>query len=80
MRAIWVTRKGGPEVLKVREGLAANDYTDPGPYKHPSGTVAYEWKGDASAVPPAPAAQPAAAPSGTAPLRAVRPGGGHHDH
>jgi FtsP/CotA-like multicopper oxidase with cupredoxin domain len=29
-------------VMKVREGMAANDYKDPGPYKNPSGTVAYE--------------------------------------
>jgi manganese oxidase len=32
-------------VVKVREGLARNDYKDPGWYKHPPGTVAYEWKG-----------------------------------
>jgi manganese oxidase len=32
-------------VLKVREGLARNDYRDPGWYRHPPGTVAYEWKG-----------------------------------
>ena len=31
-------------VIKVREGLAANDYKDPGPYDHPAGTVAYEFK------------------------------------
>jgi len=29
-------------VVKVREGLAANDYKDPGWYAHPQGTVAYE--------------------------------------
>jgi manganese oxidase len=29
-------------VVKVREGLARDDYKDPGPYKHPDGTVAYE--------------------------------------
>ena len=29
-------------VMKVREDLAPNDYKDPGPYKHPSGTVAHE--------------------------------------
>jgi len=34
-------------VVKVREGLARNDYKDPGWYRHPAGTVAYEWKGDA---------------------------------
>jgi len=32
-------------VMKVREGLGANDYRDPGPYKNPEGTVAYEFKG-----------------------------------
>ena len=29
-------------VMKVREGLARNDYSDPGWYQHPPGTVAYE--------------------------------------
>ena len=32
-------------VMKVREGLSAGDYKDPGWYKHPEGTVAYEYKG-----------------------------------
>jgi FtsP/CotA-like multicopper oxidase with cupredoxin domain len=32
-------------VVKVREGLTRDDYKDPGWYKHPAGTVAYEWKG-----------------------------------
>jgi hypothetical protein len=32
-------------VVKVREGLARNDYKDPGWYRHPPGTVAYEWTG-----------------------------------
>ncbi|WP_336810701.1 multicopper oxidase family protein [Bosea sp. MMO-172] len=32
-------------VVKVREGLAKNDYKDPGWFKHPEGTVAYELKG-----------------------------------
>jgi FtsP/CotA-like multicopper oxidase with cupredoxin domain len=32
-------------VVKVREGLAPGDYADPGPYRHPAGTVAYEYKG-----------------------------------
>ena len=31
-------------VLKVRDGLAAGDYRDPGWYEHPPGTVAYELK------------------------------------
>jgi hypothetical protein len=32
-------------VMKVREGLAANDYRDPSPYKNPEGTVAHEVQG-----------------------------------
>ena len=38
-------------VVKVREGLARNDYKDPGWYKHPPGTVAYEFKGKAPQAP-----------------------------
>jgi len=38
-------------VMKIREGLAANDYRDPGPYEHPARTVAYEFKGDAAEPP-----------------------------
>ena len=34
-------------VLKVRKDQKPGDYKDPGWYKHPAGTVAYEWKGDA---------------------------------
>ncbi len=30
-------------VVKVREGLARNDYKNPGWYKHPAGTQAYAW-------------------------------------
>jgi manganese oxidase len=29
-------------VMKVRDGLEPGDYRDPGWYKHPQGTVAYE--------------------------------------
>jgi hypothetical protein len=32
-------------VVKVREGLARDDYRDPGWYAHPAGTIAYEWQG-----------------------------------
>ena len=32
--------------LKVREGLARNDYKDPGPYQFPKGSVAYEFVGE----------------------------------
>lgn len=33
-------------VVKVRDEVKRNDYTDPGWYKHPPRTVAYEWKED----------------------------------
>ena len=33
-------------VLKVRKDQRPGDYKDPGWYKHPAGTVAYEWKGE----------------------------------
>ncbi|KQP67939.1 copper oxidase [Methylobacterium sp. Leaf111] len=42
-------------VLKVRPGLAADDYRDPGWYQHPAGSVAYEWTGE-------PMPEPARAP------------------
>lgn len=32
--------------VKIREGLARNDYKDPGFYKHPKGTVAHEIVND----------------------------------
>ena len=62
-------------VMKVRDGLARNDYKDPGWYKHPAGTVAYEWKGEV----PAATRQPPAPPGGTE-LRAKKPAGGHAGH
>jgi hypothetical protein len=37
-------------VVKVRDGLARNDYKDPGWYKQPTGTQAYEWNGEAPRV------------------------------
>jgi hypothetical protein len=32
-------------VVKIRADLAANDYRDPGPYRHPERTVAHEVNG-----------------------------------
>jgi len=45
-------------VVKVREGLARNDYKDPGWYRHPPGTQAYEWKGEAPSAERRPGAKP----------------------
>jgi len=60
-------------VVKVREGLARDDYQDPGPYKNPEGTVAYEV---ASAAAGTPTRKPER-PSGRAPAAefdVVKPG------
>jgi hypothetical protein len=62
-------------VVKVRKGLAKNDYRDPGWYQHPKGTVAFEWTG---APPPAPRA--AVSVPAHASLNARKPIGGRHDH
>jgi FtsP/CotA-like multicopper oxidase with cupredoxin domain len=70
-------------VVKVREGLGTNDYKDPGWYKHPPGTVAYEFGGKPAPAPTAPAAHHAPAPSGakqTKDLRVVKPKGKSHQH
>jgi len=64
-------------VVKVREGLARNDYNDPGWFKHPPGTVAYEWKGATPAAqgPPATPATPAvpATPAASAKPASAKP-------
>lgn len=59
--------------VKVREGLAKDDYRDPGWYSHPPGTVAYEWTG--------PAAEPIrrSEPQGSGTTVDVRKPAGH-DH
>ncbi len=73
-------------VVKVREGLDRNDYKDPGWFKHPEGTVAFEWKGvqPPVATPPEPPAKTGAA-TGTSSgieVNVVKPGanGGHSKH
>jgi hypothetical protein len=38
-------------VVKVREGLAHDDYKDPGWYQHPADTVAHEFNGPAPEAP-----------------------------
>jgi FtsP/CotA-like multicopper oxidase with cupredoxin domain len=68
-------------VMKVREGLAPDDYKDPGIYKNPPGTVAHEVNVTAAGEP---ARQPGTgeAPGMTMPEMDM-PGmksGGHHDH
>jgi hypothetical protein len=72
-------------VVKVREGLAADDYKDPGWYRHPQGTVAYEYKGPRlgqAPEAPAPMGGAARAPAKAIEVRAVKPGAGrkHSGH
>ncbi|WP_374448551.1 hypothetical protein, partial [Stella sp.] len=64
-------------VAKVREGLGRDDYRDPGWYRHPPGTVAYEWTGPTDAP-----RRARSAPSSAPAVRAVkpRPSGGHGHH
>ncbi len=59
--------------VKIRKGLARDDYQDPGPYRQPKGTRAWEWQGE-----PLPEPERAAtAPQG--PTLTVRKPV-HHDH
>ncbi len=68
--------------VKIRKGLASDDYKDPGWYSHPAGSVAHEWKGLAQDIPPivqAPGSRfLATKPSGK--ILKVRKGGSHHGH
>lgn len=69
-------------VVKVREGLEANDYKDPGWYKHPHGTVSYEWKGKSLAEATRMEQEPSGVPTKVE-VKAVKPrhgSGGHSGH
>ena len=63
-------------VVKVREGLAKDDYKDPGWYKHPPGTVAYAWSGE----PPAIARRRGEPVKGAERVLRARKPGGHASH
>ena len=68
-------------VVKVREGLAKNDYKDPGWYKHPPGTVAFEYTGPKQALnEPVRVPQKASGIPTKAEVRVVKPKGGHGSH
>ena len=68
-------------VVKIREALGRNDYSDPGWYTHPSGSVAFEWTGESPvakrAAPVDARVRPAVAPP--IELRARKPTG-HSGH
>jgi hypothetical protein len=59
-------------VVKVREGLGRDDYADPGPYKNPEGTVAYEVASVAAATPTRKPDKPTRAPA--AEFNVIKPG------
>ena len=61
-------------VVKVRDGVKRGDYGDPGPYKHPAGTLASEYTTD---LPPA---VRTSAPKADADTLQVRKPGGHQGH
>jgi hypothetical protein len=68
-------------VVKVREGLAKNDYKDPGWYQHPEGTVSYEYTGPKQALQePLREPQKASGVPTKAEVKVVRPKGGHRGH
>ncbi len=65
-------------VLKVRRDQKPGDYKDPGWYKHPAGTIAYEWKGDTpsatrSTSPGGKLTNPVKQPQGDLELKAKKP-------
>ena len=62
-------------VVKVRDDVKPGDYSDPGWYDHPPGTLAREWDGEVPAV----ERQAGPAPE-EATLRAVKPAGHQHHH
>ena len=65
-------------VVKVREGLAADDYKDPGWYQHPTGTVAFEIENPSA---PAPRQTGAARPAGPGTdAKVVKPSRNHKGH
>jgi hypothetical protein len=63
--------------VKVRRGLARDDYKDPDWYQQPPGTQAYEWTGELPPPHRAAASRPAAA-GGDATILNVRKGTMNH--
>jgi manganese oxidase len=67
-------------VMKVREGMAANDYKDPGPYMNPPGTIAYEAEASAAGEPARGASEAPGIEMPGMDMPGMKPGGhqGHH--
>jgi FtsP/CotA-like multicopper oxidase with cupredoxin domain len=65
-------------VVKVRDDVRPGDYKDPGPYRHPAGTVAYEYTGQLQQ--PARAGTPPKADSRTLQVRKPSGRSEHGNH
>ena len=65
--------------VKIREGLARDDYKDPGWYKQPPGTQAYAFDGPAPVVERAPQPE-TSAPKSNSPIFNLKKGDGHAGH
>ena len=65
--------------VKVRADLRAGDYSNPGWYKHPAGSVAHEVKGDIAPAQSAPA-QPSASPGTQEQEVTIQKPSGHGGH
>jgi hypothetical protein len=68
--------------VKVRKDQARNDFKDPGWYRHPAGTIAYEWQEGGVPVPEAASApdKKAMAARPGEPVMNVTKGKTHHEH
>ena len=72
-------------VLKVRQDQAPGDYSSPPWYRHPSGSVAYEWTGALPAAATEPAPGKGSMPSAGVPAEGIevqirKPVSGHSRH
>ena len=72
-------------VLKVRQDQAPGDYSSPPWYRHPSGSVAYEWTGALPAAATEPAPGKGSMPSAGVPAEGIevqirKPVSGHSQH
>ncbi|MEP6504207.1 MAG: copper oxidase, partial [Betaproteobacteria bacterium] len=69
-------------VVKVRRDQPAGDYTDPGWFRHPPGTTAYEWTGALPQATQAPPMHGHNTPSNGAQVQVKKPdmGGMHMEH
>ena len=73
-----VSMGGMFSVLKVRRDQAPGDYSNPGWYKHPAGTVATEYQGEVAA--PVHSFDDLSEQAAAIEVQVRKPGGGHSGH